>query len=107
MNNTTDIHPNEIPANAIVAMFDYAKPLKSGGEEVTHRTILLGREFILPLLRGGLSWGRSNTGNRFVALHRADKTSREYLQGVEVDGDKRQIKRFDFSRIRNLQVVEG
>ena len=106
MNITTDINPNEIPANAVVAMFDYAKPLKSGGEEVTHRTILLGRDVVLPLLRGGISWGRSNTAHRFVALHRADKTSREYLQGVEVDGNVRQIKRFDFSRIRNLQVVQ-
>lgn len=107
MNNTTSIHPNEIPANAIIAMFDYAKPLTNGREEVTPRRIVLGREVILPLLRGGYSWGRSNTGHRFVALQRKDKTSREYLQGVEFDDNNNgQIKRFDFSRIRNLQIVE-
>lgn len=106
MNNTIANTPNEIPSSTALVRFTYAKPLKTGGVEVSQRIIRMGREVILPLLRGGSSWGKSNTQHRFIALNRKDKTSREYLQGVEFDEDnKGQIKRFDFSYISNLQVV--
>ena len=105
-NNTTN--PNEIPASTTLVRFTYAKPMKGGGVSVSQRVIRMGREVILPLLRGGRSWGKSNTGNRFVSAFKMDtEQRREYLQGVEEQEDGRlQIKRFDFAYIRDLQVVE-
>ena len=104
--NNTNLTNNEIPASIALVRFTYAKPLKAGGVEVTQRIIRMGREVILPLLRGGSSWGKSNTQHRFVALNRKDKEAREYLQGAEEQEDGRlQIKRFDFSYINNLEVV--
>jgi len=104
--NNTNLTNNEIPASTALVRFTYAKPLKAGGVEVTQRIIRMGREVILPLLRGGSSWGKSNTQHRFVALNRKDKEAREYLQGAEEQEDGRlQIKRFDFSYIDNLEVV--
>jgi hypothetical protein len=105
-NNTTN--PNEIPASTTLVRFTYAKPVKGGGVSISQRVIRMGREVIIPLLRGGQSWGKSNTGNRFVSAFKMDtEQRREYLQGVEEQEDGRlQIKRFDFSYIRDLQVVE-
>lgn len=109
MNNTTTpvANQNEIPASTTLVRFTYAKPLKSGGVSVTQRVIRMGREVILPLLAGGSTWGRSNNGNRFVALHKSDtQERREYLQGVEEQENGRlQIKRFDFGYISDLQVL--
>jgi hypothetical protein len=107
-NNTTSTNANEIPASTTLVRFTYAKPMKGGGVSVTQRIIRMGREVIVPLLRGGQTWGRSNTGNRFVQFIREGKSERrEYLQGVEEQEDGRlQIKRFDFAYIRDLQVVE-
>jgi len=104
-NNTTS--PNEIPASTTLVRFTYAKPVKGGGVSVTQRIIRMGREIILPLLAGGSTWGKSNNGNRFVALYKKDtEQRREYLQGVEEQEDGRlQIKRFDFSYISDLEVV--
>jgi hypothetical protein len=105
-NNTTN--PNEIPAHTTLVRFTYAKPLKGGGVSVTQRVIRMGREVILPLLSGGRSWGKSNSGNRFVALYDKDtEQRREYLQGVEEQENGRlQIKRFDFAYVSGLEVVE-
>lgn len=109
MNNTTTpaVNPNEIPASTTLVSFTYAKPLKAGGVSVTQRVIRMGREVILPLLAGGSTWGKSNNGNRFVALLKKDTDQRrEYLQGVEEQEDGRlQIKRFDFSYVSDLQVL--
>jgi hypothetical protein len=107
MNNTNTTNPNEIPASTTLVKFTYAKPLKGGGVSVTQRIIRMGREVIVPLLAGGRSWGKSNNGNRFVALYKKDtEQRREYLQGVEEQEDGRlQIKRFDFSYVSDLQVV--
>jgi hypothetical protein len=107
MNNTTAVNPNEIPASTTLVKFTYAKPLKGGGVSVTQRIIRMGREVILPLLAGGSTWGKSNKGNRFVALEKLDNQERrEYLQGVEEQEDGRlKIKRFDFSNISDLQVL--
>jgi hypothetical protein len=110
MNNTTTTaaNPNEIPASTTLVKFTYAKPLKGGGVSVTQRVIRMGREVILPLLVGGGSWGKSNAQHRFVTSSKAkqDNEMREYLQGVEEQEDGRlQIKRFDFSNIRDLQVL--
>ena len=104
-NNTTN--PNEIPASTTLVKFTYAKPLKGGGVSVTQRVIRMGREVILPLLAGGSTWGKSNKGNRFVALEKGDtQERREYLQGVEEQENGRlQIKRFDFSYVSDLQVL--
>ena len=106
-NNTTAVNPNEIPASTTLVKFTYAKPLKGGGVSVTQRIIRMGREVILPLLAGGDSWGKSNKGNRVVALQKSDtEQRREYLQGVEEQEDGRlKIKRFDFSNISDLQVL--
>jgi hypothetical protein len=108
MNNTNTTNPNEIPASTTLVKFTYAKPLKGGGVSVTQRIIRMGREVIVPLLAGGRSWGKSNTQHRFVSAFKGDKDGhREYLQGVEEQEDGRlQIKRFDFSHVSNLQVVE-
>jgi hypothetical protein len=110
MNNTTApaVNPNEIPASTTLVKFTYAKPLKGGGVDVSQRVIRMGREVILPLLAGGRSWGKSNTGNRFVASYNKDtQQRREYLQGAEEQEDGRlQIKRFDFACVSNLQVIE-
>jgi hypothetical protein len=108
MNNTTTTNPNEIPAHTTLVRFTYAKPLKGGGVSVTQRVIRMGREVILPLLSGGRSWGKSNSGNRFVALYDKDtEQRREYLQGVEEQENGRlQIKRFDFAYVSGLEVVE-
>jgi hypothetical protein len=108
MNNTNTTNPNEIPASTTLVKFTYAKPLKDGGVSVTQRIIRMGREVIVPLLAGGRSWGKSNNENRFVALYKKDtEQRREYLQGVEEQEDGRfQIKRFDFSYVSDLQVVE-
>jgi hypothetical protein len=108
MNNTNTTNPNEIPASTTLVKFTYAKPLKGGGVSVTQRIIRMGREVILPLLAGGRSWGKSNNGNRFVALYKKDtEQRREYLQGVEEQEDGRlRIKRFDFAYVSELQVVE-
>jgi len=104
--NNTNLTNNEIPDSTALVRFTYAKPLKTGGVEVTQRIIRMGREVILPLLRGCSSWCKSNTQHRFVALNRKDKEAREYLQGAEEQEDGRlQIKRFDFSYINNLEVV--
>jgi len=105
-NNTTS--PNEIPASTSLVRFTYAKPVKGGGVSISQRVIRMGREVIIPLLRGGQSWGKSNTGNRFVSAFKGDKEQRrEYLQGVEEQEDGRlQIKRFDFACISNLEIVE-
>jgi hypothetical protein len=107
MNNTTAVNPNEIPASTTLVKFTYAKPLKGGGVSVTQRVVRMGREVILPLLAGGGSWGKSNKGNRFVALEKSDtQERREYLQGVEEQEDGRlKIKRFDFGYISDLQVL--
>jgi len=109
MNNTTTpaVNPNEIPASTTLVRFTYAKPLKGGGVSVTQRVIRMGREVILPLLAGGSTWGKSNNGNRFVALLKKDTDQRrEYLQGVEEQENGRlQIKRFDFSYVSDLQVL--
>lgn len=104
-NNTTN--PNEIPASTTLVKFTYAKPIKGGGVSVTQRIIRMGREVILPLLVGGSTWGKSNKGNRFVALEKCDtQERREYLQGVEEQEDGRlQIKRFDFSYVSDLQIL--
>ena len=107
MNNTNTTNPNEIPASTTLVKFTYAKPVKGGGVSVTQRIIRMGREVILPLLAGGSTWGKSNNGNRFVALYQKDTDQRrEYLQGVEEQEDGRlQIKRFDFSYVSNLEVL--
>jgi hypothetical protein len=107
MNNTTAVNPNEIPASTTLVKFTYAKPLKGGGVSVTQRIVRMGREVILPLLAGGSTWGKSNNGNRFVALLKKDTDQRrEYLQGVEEQENGRlQIKRFDFSYVSDLQVL--
>lgn len=96
-----------LPTNVRKVRFTYAKPIDNL-VDITHREILMGKEAILPLLAGGLTWGRSNTGNRFITLDRKpDAPRREYLQGVEVQDDGRhQIKRFDSAHIYDLEVVD-
>jgi len=97
-----------LPANTRKVRFTYAKPIDKLALDITHREILMGREAILPLLAGGRTWGRSNTGNRFVTLDsKPDAPRREYLQGVEVQPNGRhQIKRFDSAHIYDLEVVD-
>jgi hypothetical protein len=103
-----NITPNQIPDNATLVSFIYTKPAKDGKVSASRRFIRMGKEATIPLLRGGESWGKSNTGNRFVSSHKHDtQKRREYLQGVEEQEDGRlQIKRFDFLNISNLEILE-
>ena len=103
MNTTLD----QINTDTKQVSFLYEKVDSKGICEKTKRFIKLGNEVIVPLLRGGVSWGRSHVESRFVQYEVKDGADRrEYLQGVEEQEDGSfKIKRFFVSKISNLEVI--
>jgi hypothetical protein len=74
---------------------------KKSEQDVSQRVIELGKEVIVPLLSGGVSWGYTQQDSKIV-----EHKGKTYLQGVETVENEKKIKRFDLEKIENFEIVE-